>query len=243
MPYVSYSKKPYSKTYAKKKGYSKRASSKVTPAVVAKIARQVTRAEKPTKEIRFQTFKAFKTDTLANAFLTVDISNIPSGDAVDQRNGRSIVYLGFRYNIVFDSARVEERFIRLFLVQAKNVNDPPDMTTWSDLLQDADRLNLAPNQGARDFTFPLNTDVWNVYMDKTIKLAGASTDSNVKRISGYCKLNKRLNYDDDGTASSVPVQGGQLWLIAHCAEAYSPTGVNTTETIMDGMVRCFFKDT
>jgi len=236
---------PYAKSYkrpAYKKRYTKKAPSKATPhttAQIANIARKVHRAERPVREIRFHVFKGFKTDTLANSFLSTDVSNIARGDLTYNRLSSKIVLNGIRYDLTFDSARAEDRYFRVFLVQPKNVNDPPDVATWADLYKDTTFNNRAPDRGPGDITFPLNTDVWNIYMDKTVKLAAAGTIGASKRMSGYLRLNKRIQFDE---TSNVPVDGGNIYLVVHAAEFYSTLGSTATVSNFDGMLRVFFKD-
>lgn len=210
---------------------------------IAKIARNVVRASKPVKEVRFHNFAPLKTDVLANSFNVTDITNISPGSAADQRDGRNIVLLGCRYTFSFDNARVEERYIRMLCVQPKNVNDPPDLGTWQDLYQDNNYNNRTADMLVGDITHPINTDVWKIYYDKTIKLSSIANEGTTKTFSGYLKFNKRLMYDGDGAMVNVPVSGGQIYFIIHACENYSTSGTTATVTNFDGFFRVFFKDT
>lgn len=236
MPVYNYSKKPFKKNY--KKNYKKA----ITEKDVARIARNVSQANKLTKEKRFYTYTVLKTDVLANSFALLDITNIDEGLEADQRVGRKIVYNGFKYNITIDNNRVEERYIRLMVLQARNANDPPDLSGWTDLYQDTNYQNRTADMLAGDTVYPINRDVWNVYMDKLIKLSSASTDGSSKVVSGYLRFNKRIEYDNEGAGANVPIQGGQIYFIAHACEVYAPSGSTATGTGFMALLRAFFKD-
>lgn len=242
MPFYA-AQKSRSKAYGKKKGFAKRPSQKVTRRDVVKIAKRVTTASKPVKEVRMHTYGGLKTDFLANSFVTTDLTNIGPGDQADQRDGRKIFLAGFRYKLAFDSARSEDRYIRIMVLQAKNTNDPPDFSTWTDLYQDNTYSNRAADMLAGDITHPLNTDVFHIYMDKLIKVSSAGNDGSAKVVSGYLKLNKKLEYDNAGASSNVPVTGGQIYCVIHLCENYSTTGSTATVTNYDGFYRVFFRDT
>lgn len=238
---------PYSRKYSKankSNGYKKRSYRRgaLTAKRVASIARTVVRKEKTPKEIRFHTFGGLKTDVLANSFVITDITNIAPGSAADQRDGRKILMSGCRYSLAFDNARGEERYVRIMALQPKNVNDPPDLTTWTDLYQDNNYGNRTADMLVGDITHPINRDVYHIFMDKLIKLSAAGTDTNAKVISGYLRLNRRLEYDDDGASANVPVTGGQILFIVHIAENYSTSGTTATVTNYDGFYRVFFKE-
>ena len=228
------------KKYAPKKSKSRKP---ITRATVANIARKVTRQDKPTKEIRFSPFKNLKTDVLSNSFEVIDMTNIGPGDLSNQRNGREIVLTGVRYNLVFDNARVEERFIRIMVLQPKNANDPPDLSTWTDLYQDEVHANRAADMLAGDLITTINTDVYHVYADKSFKLSSLGNDGTAKHMQGYLRLNKRLMYDNQGGSSNVPVDGGQIYFIVHACEVTSVSGSTAVVTGYHGLLRVFFKDT
>jgi len=232
---------PYAKSYTKK-SYARKGRKTYARPDFKKAVKAIVRQEKPTKEIRYVLDKAFATDVLASRHYAVDVTNIDTGDFAYQRTGREIVLNGFRYDLFFDNARLDQRYIRMMVVQGKNSYDPPDYTDFSDLLQTEAYVNVGPVGLWGDVASPINRDIYNIYLDKTIKMEYNGEVGSSKHVQGYVKLNKRLKYDNAGNGANVP-DTSSIRIVFIVAEINNTLGTSATVTKLGGLVRCFFKDT
>lgn len=228
--------------YSSKRTARKRQPTKrpMTASQVARIARNVTRSMKPAKEIRFVPSASLTMATVAASYNAIDITNIANGTAVDERTGREIVLTGFKYDIAFDNNRGAERWVRFFVVQEHNPQDPADYSTFTDTYQTSGFGNHGSDKSLSDITYPLNRDVFKIYLDKKLKMSPLNINGANKRISGYCALNQKILYSDAGDTINVPSNCGRIYVIVHIAESTASTSADTT--VVNGMYRVFFRD-
>lgn len=240
MPYAS--KKSYSRTYGKKKGYSKGPSSKVTKSDVVKIAKQVAHKAMPTREARFpldNVSATFHTNTVANAFKYAVLTALEQGDQDNQRTGDKCYFSGAKFRFSCTNPNSAPRAVRVIFCRNINRNgDLLDVSTWSDLYTKNDETDRSADNKSGDLTHPLNTGVLQIFYDKTFHVRPDSTGLPLD-VSGYVKINQKVTWDNLGTSYST-VSSGIIFAIFHLIE---PTDtLSATVSPFNAMVRVFYKD-
>lgn len=242
MPYSYASKKSYSRSYGKKKGYNKGPSSKVTRSDVVKIARQVSRKSLPTREARFpldNVAATFHTGALANSFKYAVLTALEQGDQQNQRTGDKCYYAGAKFRFSCSNPLTVARAVRVIF--ARNINrngDLLDVSTWTDLYTKNDETDRTADMKSGDLTSPLNTGVLEIFFDKTYHVRPDSTGLPLD-ISGYVKLNRKVEWDNLGT-NYATVSNGSIYAIFHLIEPTDAT--STSVSAFNAMIRVFYKD-
>lgn len=231
----SKSKKPYKKTYKKKQA--------IDYNTIAKIARSVTRADKPVREKRFwnSATPTLTTSTLGASFSSMELSSIPQGDDLDERTGNKIYISGVKTTISMKNFAPQSRFVRISIV--KNRNKAGDLldtsTSWSDLYQGVNYNDLGASVTLLDAQAPLNRDVLEIFYDKVFTLALVGQERDNYQFTKYIRINRKFEYGDEGDPTTS--LSGQLYLIAHVIKPDFAVG-NSDATDVVHMSRVFYKD-
>lgn len=226
-----------SKRPAYKKGYSKRPSRKVTPYLVAKIAKTVARKAQPAREIRFNLQGlSMNTTAVGNSFVVLELTNIAQGPQDNQRLGDQIFMTGMKFQWSAQHNGVTPRSLRLMVVKNLNRNgDLLDVTTWTDLFTNPDETDRTADGLAGDITAPINAN-YRKFLDKSVIIDPQKTMVSSGQV--YVPLNTKVIYDNLGTASTP--SSGRIYLLAHVAQ-FDVTGT-ASSTIFNSFARVFYRD-
>lgn len=235
----SYTRKTYK---PKKRAYRKRPF--MNRKAVAKIARSVVRAEAPRREARFNLFHALDTTLLpASSFGINHLTNILIGDNYDNRSGKIIYLKGIKFNCSFiNNSVVKPRVLRVVVVHTRNRDgDLLDTTGWTDLYQNTAFGDRVADGLSGDIISPINTDILDVYLDRTFTLSQETSYRASNTWSQYIKIGRKVYYDDAGSPGITPqLTSGRFYVIFHVCEPDDTTG--TAITRVTGMARVFFRD-
>lgn len=226
--------------FARRGGTHKRLIKKKTKqkAKLVKAIKKVVHKAKPKREERFYVDKVSATSTLAGALGSTVISNIAQGDQYNQRDGRKIYMSGVRVSLVVQSdSTVKTKFLRVMIVRNKAQNtNVLNTTTYANLLQDENFTDLAPTQTGFDATYPLNTSLLQIYLDKTYRILPEYNGAiNINR---YVPIKKVFDYGSLGSGNTPT--NGELMLVLMLCEG---DNVTTTTTVnIRGMARVHYKD-
>lgn len=236
MPSYAKSKPAY------KKRYSKKPYRPLTANTVAKIARSVTRADKPVREIRFWNAATPTLDTasIANSFKKLELTEIEQGDSLDNRTGAKIYMSGVKVSVTMKNFSTQTRLVRLSLVKNRNrAGDLLDTTSYTDLYQGTGFQNRGADVSILDSQSPLNKDVLEILYDKVFYLSSTGEPRDAIQFTKYIRVNRKFEYGDDGLTNVA--LSGQLYWIMHVIKPDFATG-NTDATDVITMARVFFKD-
>lgn len=236
------------KSRSYKKRYTKKPYRPLTAHSVAKIARSVTRADKPVREIRFtndgnggRPGPTLDTSTLANSFKVLELSNIVQGDDLNDRTGSKIYMSGVKLSITLKNFSTQSRLVRLMCV--KNRNKAGDLLdvggSWSDLFQNVDYTDRTADARILDAQSPLNRDVLEIFYDKTFQLSPTQDPKDSMQLSKYIPINRKFEYGDDGTTNVT--LSGQLYFIMHVIKPDFGAGTADATDVIT-YARVFFKD-
>lgn len=239
MPYTS--RKSYSRSYAKKKGYRKKPTKKITKSAVVKIAKQVANKSKPTREARFwldNSVSQFHTNLVGNAFKYAVLTSLEQGDQDNQRTGDRIWLGGCKIRVSCTNPLTVPRALRVIVCQNRNANgDLLDVGGWSDLYTNNAESDSAATNKSHDITAPLNSNI-RVFYDKTFHIRPNSMGLPLD-LDTFVRINKKIVYDNLGISYSA-VSSGTVFAIFHLIE---PTDVlDPTPSPFSAMIRVFYKD-
>lgn len=233
---------PYAKSKSRsyKKGYSKRAGRTVTPYSVAKIAKQVVRAQRPTKEHRVVQSPALNTAALANSFNYDVLTNIGQGDAENQRIGDSIYMVGAKLKFNMHNPHTVPRNLRVMVLQDNSrAGDLLDTTGWSDLFTSNNEADYSATGLYSDVSYPINSN-YTIYFDRSYIVPADGTAQNALERSLWVPIRRKVQYDNLGTTSNVPASG-KIYVIFHISEMDNT--VSSTSSRVSWFARTFYKDT
>lgn len=237
----------YRKPYTKKSTYRRPYRRPMTTKRVAKIARHVTRVDKPVREIRFvndgnagRPGPTFSTLVLSDSFKTLELSNIAQGTDKDNRIGNKIWMSGVKVSITMKNFSTQSRFFRLMLVKNRNrAGDLLDTTAWSDLYQDVNFNDQGADGRILDAQSPLNKDVVEIFYDRVFQLSPSADPKDSFAFTKWIRVNRKFEYGDDGSPNVALT--GQLYWIMHVIQPDFGTGTADASDCIT-YARVFFKD-
>lgn len=232
----------YRKPYAKKSTYRRPYRRQpMTTKRVAKIARHVTRVDKPTKEYRKNNGGTLNTLTPPNSGIHyLNLVDISPGDLKDQRTSNKIYLAGIKLTMSLQNDSVTApRYCRVLLLHTTNRDgDLLDVSGWTDLLQDNDRADYTPTGLSGDSVCPINTDIVKPLYDRVWKLGKDGDSSSAVHIQKWIPVRQYVRYDNEG--GSPMVTSGLYYLVLMMIE---PSNVaSSTPLKYNYMTRLFFKD-
>lgn len=214
----------------------------LTPATVAKIARQVSREDKPVRECRFWNSgtPTLTTATLAASFNTMELSIISQGDDLNNRTGSKIYMSGVKIDVTIKNFAPQSRLVRISVVKNRNrAGDLLDTTAWSDIYQGTTYADRTADARILDSQSPLNKDVLEIFYDKVFRVAQTEDTNDSIHFTKYIPINRKFEYGDDGTTNVA--LSGQLYLILHVIKPDFAAGTSDATDVI-AMSRVFFKD-
>lgn len=239
MPYYTRSKSRYSrKSYGRRYGRRR----PVTTRTVAKIAKRVVNKSHPMRELRKVLPNAtMDTNILANSFNLVSLTDISTGDNIDNRTGNRIFLAGVKMSLSFanDSA-TRPRALRLMVLQLINRDaEVLDTATWTDLYQSTNYTYRTATATSADLVYPLNTDLVKPLMDTTIRISTETAKDSAYIFQKYLPIRKYVEYDGYG-GSPYDVHTGRFVFLAHLCEPDDTVSPSTVRA--SGLFRIFFRD-
>lgn len=229
---------PYAKSKAKRRSY---APKKVTKSYIAKVARQVTREAKPTKEFRVNGGGTLNTLTPpASGIYQTSLVGIGHGTLVDQRASNKIYVAGIKLKLtLMNELATAPRYVRVLVVHTTNKDgDLLDLTGWTDLLQDADRADYTPTLLNGDSVSPINTDIVRPVYDHVCKLGKDGDSDSACLLQRWIPIKQYVRFDDEG--ASTLLTSGQIRMIIMMSEPNNTA--SSTVVRYNFMARVFFKD-
>lgn len=188
---------------------SRRSRKKPAAKTSKKIVSNMINASKPSKQIRYSNSANENTATVAGCMHNLSLVNIANGTQINQKIANVIKVSSVNIKMSIANSALQSRCLRIMIVRAKNPADEPNLTTYTDLYEDAAYANAAPTGLAIDATIPLNRDVWKVYYDRTFPI-GAQTQMKQLYFSKKIKLNRRVTYS---TLASNTASNGRIFMI------------------------------
>lgn len=179
-------------------------------------------------EIPFSTFSG-------SLLQDLHLSAISQGTSVNQRERQMINIKGIKLTEFSQviSTNVQGAWARTLVVRSKySASEEGTTELETDLFRGTNQRAInyqGTKGGSHKCFFPINTDKWEVFYDKTVYLNSGTQPQPDTRMSKdiWIPVNRRINYD--GTASTN-VQGGLYLIFFHDSPAYSGTVVDTDTT-------------
>lgn len=207
-------------------------------AAVARIAKTVFNRQVETKETRygFGSVAGISFASVgygASTCITGLYGAINPGATQAQRVGNYITARGIRLHFAIQAGDSYNN-IRFLLVSPKQGTpvQPNSITNFA--------LSVFSNQGASatQWCNPVDTNRWNVHMDKSFYLQYVPVDGSTANViprtlflKQFVKLNKKIFWDDVGTINN------DVYLVA-----ISDSNVVPNPGVVAGFVNCYFKD-
>lgn len=226
---------PAKRLYKKRPAKSKKSVKKAT---LNKQIKKVVFKAKPRKEERFYSDRSLSTDTLANSFESIIISNVAQGDAFNQRIGKKIYVSGVRLSLLFqNNSAAKTKFVRVMLLREKSSQGTTlNTSTWANLYRDENFADIAPAMNSRDVTYPLNTGMLQIFFDRVFKIQMEAESAFY--LNRFIPIKRTLSYDADGSGN-VPTNG-EILVVAHLCDGDDST--TTASVKMRAMYRLHYKD-
>lgn len=142
---------------------------------------------------------------------TVDLTNIPKGTNINERNRHIANVRGFGVNWQIKNVVTSPMMLNIAVISRKKGYNITPTNFFRDYAQSRDvdfGTALTSNQM---HTLPISTDLYSILKHKRIVIAGQDTSATTSGIKNwhvgkvYVKLNRQIRYDDDiapGTASA-----------------------------------------
>lgn len=229
---------PYSKSKAKRRSY---APKKVTKSYIAKVARQVTREVKPSKEFRVNAGGTLNTQTPPHSgIFQTSLVGIGHGTLLDQRASNKIYVAGVKLRLtLMNELATAPRYVRVLLVHTTNKDgDLLDLTDWTDIFQDSNRADYTPTLLNGDSVSPINTDIVRPLYDHVCKLGKDGDSDSACLLQRWIPVKQYVKFDNEG--ASTLLTSGQIRLIIMMSEPNNAP--STTVVRYNFMARVFFKD-
>lgn len=221
-----------------KPAYRKKARKPMTPATVAKIARKVTHKERPVKEIRYSlsSLDMQTSGPVTNFTRHATLTTLVQGDQINQRTGDTIFVSGVRMKLSVCNRDTTSRLLRVMLLRPNNPSALADLVAYSDVYENFDYVERAPNASLQDATANINLDQYVVHYDNTFRLP-PYTQAGPTLKDVWIPIARKVEYE---TVASTNVTNGRIYLVW---ELIQPDNILTADiTTVSIQTRMFFKD-
>lgn len=223
---------PVKRNFKRKYGGSKTSNKKtITQAVTQAVKKMV-----ETKDITLAHNTIASLDSIpSTGGASYLFSNIVVGATSSTRVGREIDVRGIRYYLPIQSSGADT-FNTVRLIMVMPIKSFPNTTTaglFSDIFAST----------SWNMYFPINTNKYKVYMDKTLALRSSAYSGNsatvvpqTRVIKGFIKVNKPIKYEFDVTIASDRPTSDMILLAVSDSIAVPNPGA------LGGFVRIYYKD-
>ena len=197
--------------------------------MVKKIVRQTAVSH---RQIRHVTSASLNTDAaiaLGATHLVTHLTNVPSGDEINQREGPRITPRGVKYILTLANNGEKCRGLRVCILSPKSVTlGDLGTSTLPDVFMNVNFTATAYDKLSATGLFPLNVNKYRIFHDRIYRLLPETESvSGSRTVKRYIPIRKFKTLYSQADATDVNPDTGKLYLIAMLFEFDNTPTINT----------------